>query len=321
MAIFPPDAPNYTDPTFDHIMNYGSGTLLIPISLLSRFLNAVVFHVNLTQQKFGTATALFLVLALSDFLYTLVRVPYVTYYLLNPRAPPSVRNVQPITVQNLVAGVGSLTAYTSICAIFGISIMRFIKLGYPLWAISHRTATQVIAVVPMVVTVLYSVAIELALLCKAFKKKVWSNTAQDVLLGYDKLLLIRMWTVLAPTALSFFLALATVAKLYRDQQQSSQVNQYSMVTILLLSVGNITWSAQWSVTAALGENYFFNKTTRSIKGPAFLIFVFYVIMPSVIALYNPLVLCVRTSKMRATLRNLFRKLGFTTGLTDYQRIE
>lgn len=207
--------------------------------MLSLFFNAVVFHVNLTQQEMGTATFLFLVLASSDFLYTIVRVPYVTYNLVNPHVLPRVTNSSPNVLQRLAGGGGCLAAYTSICAIFGISIMRFIKLGYPLWAVSHRTATQVMAVVPMVVTVLYSAALELAQICDAFNSS-WSNTAQDVLLGYDALILIKMWTVLAPAVLSFFLALATTAKLYRDQQQSSQINRYSMVTILLLSVGNIT---------------------------------------------------------------------------------
>ena len=325
MAIFPPECPNYTDPTFDSVMNYGSGAVLIPVAVLSLFFNAVVFHVNLTHQRMGTATFLFLVLASSDFIYTLVRVPYVTYNLVNPHVLPGVANSKPSVLQRLAGGGGCLAAYTSICAIFGISIMRFIKLGYPLWAVSHRTATQVMAVVPMVVTVLYSVALELAQICDAFNS-TWSNTAQDVLgfnggRGYDVLILTKMWTVLAPAVLSFFLALATIAKLYRDQQQSSQINRYSMVTILLLSVGNITWTTQWSVTAALGEAYFFNKTTSSIKGSACLIFIFYVMMPSVTALYNPLVLCIRTSKMRAALRNITRHFGINTSVTGYERID
>ena len=75
MAIFPPECPNYTDPTFDSVMNYGSGAVLIPVAVLSLFFNVVVFHVNLTQQRMGTATFLFLVLASSDFIYTLVGVP------------------------------------------------------------------------------------------------------------------------------------------------------------------------------------------------------------------------------------------------------
>jgi hypothetical protein len=320
MAIFPPDAPNYTDPVFDNVMNYGSGTLLIPVFFLALFLNALVFHVKYTEQKLSIVTALFLVLATSDFLYTLVKVPYIIFNLLNPDIAAEVKSGKPTIVQNIVAGVGCLAAYVSICAIFGISIMRFIKLGYPVWATSHKTATRVIALVPMVITILYSAVLEIAMLSKAFDAYIWSNTAQDILLGYNMLLFIRIWTVLAPTALSFLLGIATIAKIYRDQQLSSHV-RYSMVTILFLSAGNVSWTIQWSVTAALGEKYFFNKTTDSIKGPAFMVFFSYVIMPSLIALYNPLVLCVRTAKMRSAWVKIATKFGLQSRRNAYVQLE
>ena len=320
MAIFPPDEPDYTDPTFDNLMNYASGGLLIPICILSLFFNALVFHVNLTQQKMGVATSLFLILALSDFLYSVIRTPYVTYNLINPSVKAGVKNEKPNVTQNIVAGLGNLSAYTSICAIFGISIMRFIKLGFPLWAASNQTTTRVLAVVPMVVTVVYSVVLEIMTVCNVFTGYQWTNTAQDVLLGYNSLLLIKMWTVLTPAALSFVLALATIGKLYWDQQQRSEINKYSMVTILLLSVGNIVWTMQWLVTVVIGEKYFFNETTSSIKGAACLIFIFYVFMPCLIALYNPVVLCVRTSKMRAALREIMRFVGIDTCSNGYERL-
>ena len=308
MAIFPPDTCGYNDTTFDSLMNYVSGGLLIPFCILALFFNALVFHVNFTQQKMGVSTALFLVLALSDFLYTLVRTPYVTFILINPNIKPSVPNKVPTLKQNIVAGLSNLAVSTSICAIFGISIMRFIKLGFPLWAASNRTKTRAVAVVPMMVTVIYSVSLEIMSVCNVFKGYKWTNTGQDVLFGTTyKYLLIKMWTVLTPAALSFVFALATIGKLHWDHR-GSEINRYSMVTILLLSVGNIAWMMQWLVTAVHGLDYFFSP--KVTKGPpkliAFLMFTLYVMMPCLTALYNPVILCIRTSKMRAALGDILR---------------
>lgn len=316
MAIFPPDEPNYTDPVFDNFMNYGNGTFLIFITLASLFLNAIVFHVNLTQQQPGTSTTLFLVLAASDFLYSFIKPPYITYNLINPNVAPRVRNTEPSVIQDLVAGVTTVAAYTSICGIYGISIMRFIKLGYPLWAVSHRTIVRVIALVPMGITVFYSVGVEIAIVCGSLPTYIWTNTAQDVVLGYlNYFLLVKMWTVFIPAVLSLLLALATILKLSCVDQSDSST-RYSMVTIILLAISNVAWIVQWSVTAAMGADFFYNTTTSSVKCASFFIFFLYVMMPSIVALYNPMILCLRTTKMRNAISNIAK--GRRRG--DYHRI-
>ena len=309
MAIFPPDEPSYNDPVYDAWMNYGNGALLIPISIVSLFLNAIVFHANVAQQRPGAATVCFMVLSASDFLYTLIRPPYIIFNLINPNVLSGEKNEKPSLLRLVVSGAGSMLCYISICAIFGISIIRFVKLGYPLWAVSHRVTVQMIALVSMVITVMYSAALEVALICGCFPNYIWTTTAEDVFMGYHWLLFLKMWTVLAPAALSLVLALATIIKL--REHQSSETNRYSMVTILLLSVGNMNWIAQWIATAALGQAYFFNETKGSIKGQSFLLFFFYAMMPSLIALYNPLIVCIRSFKMRATLRRIFMGVNGT----------
>ena len=84
MAIFPPYDANYTDPTFDSFMNYGCGTLLLLTSILALFFNAVVFYVNVTQERISSTRVLYLIVASSDFLYTLSTGQGDTYYFLNP---------------------------------------------------------------------------------------------------------------------------------------------------------------------------------------------------------------------------------------------
>ena len=312
MAIFPPYLPGYTDPKFDRFMNYGSGAFLILTSILALFFNAVVFYVNVTQQRISSTRALFLIVASSDFLYTLVRGPYVTYNLINPNIQPSVQNAPPTVIQYIVTRVGWDVASISICAIFCISILRFIKLAFPVWATAHSKATVIIAVVPTVFTLLYIVEVEVELAVQMSQSKLlWSNTSQSVILNQilNPLLLIRGWLVPLPlpSALSIILALATIIKLSRDQLQSWQIKRYSMVTILLLAVGNIIWTAQWAVEYTIWDDYVFNETTGSFKSVAFGVFFFFVIVPSVIALYNPLVLCLRSSKIRAVLGNMARR--------------
>ena len=176
MAIFPPFAANYTDPTFDRVMNYGCGALLILTSILALFFNAVVFYVNVTQDRIGPTRALFLILASSDFLYTVVRVPYTTYNLINPNVQPRVKNAKPTTIQYVVT-IGGYAVYTSVWVLFSISILRFIKLGCPVWATAHSKATVLIAVVPMVVQLLY---VMFTALEPMKSETMWSNTAQGV---------------------------------------------------------------------------------------------------------------------------------------------
>ena len=158
MAIFPPYEANYTDPTFDSFMNYGCGTLLILTSILAHFFNSVVFYVNVKHERISTTRVLFLIVASSDFLYTLSSGLFVTYYFLNPNV-----EAEHTTIGNIVTSIGLVSIYTSISAVFGISIFRFIKLGFPLWATVYSKATVVIAVVPTVVTLLYVVATEVVL--------------------------------------------------------------------------------------------------------------------------------------------------------------
>ena len=317
MAIFPPHAANYTDPVYDAWMNYGNGSLLILISIVALFLNAIVFHANVTQLRPGTVSGCFMVLSASDFLYTLIRPPYIIYNLINPNVSSEEVNEKPPKPGREVvsSGAANMLCYISISVIFGISILRFVKLGYPLWAASHRVAVQVIALVSMAITALFSAALEVALLSGCFEGYRWTSTAEDVIARYKSLMILKLWTVFVPAALSLILALATIIKL--RNHQSSEMNKYSMVTILLLSVGNMPWIAQWIATAALGEAYFFNETKGSIKGQSFVLFFFYAMMPSLVALYNPLILCIRSSKMRATLRRIFMGVN----VTGYQTLQ
>ena len=192
-----------------------------------------------------------------------------------------------------------------------------------MWATAHSKATVVIAVVPTVLILLCiaSMEVDLAMVFKMSRSKMfWSNTEQNVILSpviYDPLINISGLIARLPAFLSIFLALATIAKLSRNQQQIRR--GYSMVTILLLAVGNLAWTLRWLVEITVGEKYVSNKTVGSVKSAAFLVFFSFVMEPSVIALYNPLVLCVRSSEIRAVLRNLFGHLGIYRSVTEYER--
>ena len=316
MAIYPPYAPNYTDPAFDSLMNYGSGAFLTLTSMLALFFNAVVFYVNKTKERMGSTTVLFLILSSSDFLYTFIRVPPIIYNLINPNVLPTVKNEPPTKIEHITSRFGFDAAFISICAIFCLSIMRYIKLGYPMWATAHGTATVVIAAVPMVITALNIAIMELGAAFGVFTP-FWSNTAQDLFLDGNPLIF-DLWLILLPTSLSLILALATIAKLSYDQEQNTQLKRYGMRTILLLSGGNIAWAAQWAAMETLGVKYMFNKTTGSVKSDAVIVFFLMVFLPSLIALYNPVVLCTRSSKMRAVLKNMFRNLGMYLRAFEYQ---
>lgn len=309
MAIFPPSVPNYTDQLFDNFMNYGYGFLLVPIALLALFFNGFVFRMCFNQ--LNTSHVILLVLSGSDFLFTAVRAPSVAYTLLNPNVKALVPNRKPNVSQSVPSALACIAAYTSISATFGLSIMRFIRLCYPTWAVAHGKTVKILALAPMVMTIMYSFAVEIFLLLhNPWFEVFWSNTLQDIIPDNDKFLhrflYIKTCTVLIPVTLSCILTIATAVKLYisSQDQQSSPAHRYGMVTILLLSFGNILWTCQW-FSVLLGRDYIYYDPEGSVKVTGSLLFTFYVMVPNVIALYNPMVLSLRSNRMRVCLKQLF----------------
>ena len=122
MAIFPPSVPHYNNTLFDNVMNYGCGSLLITIALASLSLNAFVFCMCFERLPLRAPNIVLMVLSASDFLFTAVRAPSVAYNLLNPHIKAGVPNQPPKLQQSIPDVLACITAYTSISAVFGLSI-------------------------------------------------------------------------------------------------------------------------------------------------------------------------------------------------------
>ena len=300
MAVFPPFYINYTDPVFDSAMNYGCGISLIIIFILSVFLNILAFYTVYTQQELSSTKVLFLFMILSDLIYSLVKDPFVINDLLNPRVLARVPLIKATTLQMVVSEISWLAVHASINSIFGITILRFVRLVFPWWSIAHKTASIILAIVPMLVIAGYSIVVEVLIL--THERYMWDPSKQDILLDNFAL---YMPPVFIPAGLSLIFSVATLTKLRAADQMSDTYNRGS-VTLILLSVGNLSW-----IVEALWTAY---TDRMHPKAEVFSDFMAYVMIPSFLAFYNPLVLCTRKSQVR----EMIRRFTFTT--SDVERL-
>ena len=160
MAIFPPFYPNYTDNAFDSLMNNGCGTILVLIFASSVILNIFAFYEIYTQQQFGIAKVLFMILILSDLVYSLVKDPYVVNNLLNSQIKAYVPDTNATSTQMAVSRLSWVAVHVSIISIFGLSILRFVSLAFPWWSIANTTARVLLVVLPMSVCAAFNIILE-----------------------------------------------------------------------------------------------------------------------------------------------------------------
>ena len=289
MAIFPPFYPNYTDKAFDSLMNNGCGTILVLIFAFSVLLNIVAFYEIYTQQQFGIAKVLFMILILSDLVYSLVKDPYVVNSLLNPQIKADVPDTNATTTQMLVSELSWVAVHVSINSIFGLSILRFVSLAFPWWSIANTTARVLLVAFPMSVCAAYGIMVEILIMYH--DRYRWSSTSQD--LELDNFSLYVMPPVFIPAGLSLVFTVAVIIKLRVTLNYSVTV-RHGTVTLLILSLGNLTWMVD-AVWSAFTER-------MDPKAEAFSNFMAYVMIPSIMALYNPLVLFYRKTQKRQPLK-------------------
>ena len=283
MAIFPPFYPNYTDKAFDSLMNNGCGTILVLIFAFSVLLNIVAFYEIYTQQQFGIAKVLFLILILSDLVYSLVKDPYVVNSLLNPQIKAYVPDTNATTTQILVSVSSWVAVHMSINSIFGLSILRFVSLQFPWWSIANTTARVILVVFPMSVCAAYGILGEVWIIYDT-KKYTWRSTSQNLELTS---LPLYLPPVFIPAGLSLVFTVGLMMKLPSSLENSATVRHVT-VTLLFLSLGNLTWMVE-AVWSACTEKL-------RPKTEAFSHFMANVMIPSIMALYNPLVLFYRKTQ-------------------------
>ena len=300
MAVFPPFYLNYSDPAFDSMMNYGCGISLIFIFILSVLLNILAFHVVYTRQKLSPTKVLFLILILSDLTYSFIKEPFVINNLLNPTVLAHEPFIKATTLQMVVSEVSWFAVHVSINSIFGITIIRFVSLVFPWWSIAHKTTSVLLGVFPMLVIAGYSLGVEVLILTR--ERYMWDPTKQDLTLDNFAL---YMPLVFIPAGLSLILSVVTITKL-RAANHMSDTSKRGSVTLILLSVGNLSW-----IVEALWTAY---TDRMQPKARAFSDFMKYVMIPSFLALYNPLVLCTRKSQVREMVRRLTLSTSDVSGL-------
>ena len=300
MAVFPPFYINYTDPAFDSMMNYGCGISLILIFILSVLFNILAFHVVYTRQELSSTKVLFLILILSDLTYSFIKEPFVINNLLNPSVLADEPLIKATTLQMVVSEISWFAVHVSINSIFGITIIRFVRLVFPWWSIAHKTTSVLLGVVPMVLLQAYIVVLPVITLTQ--DKYIWDPSQQD-LLGNNFML---YWPpVFIPAGLSLIFSVATITKL-RAANQMSATSKRGSVTLILLSVGNLSWIVEAVWTAYTNR--------MEPKAQAFSHFMALVMIPSFLALYNPLVLCTRTTRIREMLRSVTGNTSDREGL-------
>ena len=194
-----------------------------------------------------------------------------------------------------------------------MGVLRYVNIRAPLWAFGYRRTITAIAIVAVVVDSLYSLVI--SGVGAVWLADCWISLFQGVTDSKQdftkNLYLFIEIPFYAKVGTSILFSSLTVLELRSEQgQQLPDIKRRSIIMIILLNLGN----AVWLVMCLLGNlmtssNSFDNSIsgTKELKYESFyVLFVTGVLAQSLLAAYNPLVICTRNTNIRRMIGEFVR---------------
>ena len=319
MAIF--GVGNLTNTTIGHngtstdvIMNYFFGTLLLISSPISLLLNPIVFLYSY-KQKLTLVSGLFLILSATDFIFSFRSIS-TTYNLLKPELEP-LFDPHPSLYQRFQATLGYTIGYSSMFVTMTMCIVRYVKIKAPFWAMSNKRIVTSVALTAIAIDLIYCLTVGILTCC--FLSDTWFSVMQGLIKRNDEdeteSAVASYLTIMVPfyikIGFSVLFSLLTVIHLRSDQGQSlPEMKRRSVVTIVLLNVGNLLWFLSGVVSNVVTESsdweWDFDADDHWCYEFFYLTFFESVIAQCLLAAYNPLIFCVRNSGLKAMLGNFYR---------------
>ena len=303
----------------DMAFNVIFGTLLslsFPISFL---LNPLVFYYNylMFRKKPGISPALFLLLSLLDFILTLIGSVSTAYNLFKPHQDP-LYDYQPTTLQRVLSFTRYIVGYTSIFITAVLCAVRYITIRKPFWAISHRCLINSVVTVSISIDFIWSLVI--ATLGNFIHANVWFSVDQQMIRVNDHKIEYGFLFYSAITVpfylkigISVILSVLTVFQLSAERNQNiPEVKRRSIKMIGLLNTGNVLWFMLCIIGGILTKSnkFTFGFCDENARYWHFYIsFVDAVLAQCLIAAYNPLVICTRSTGIKAMLRHFMPTVG------------
>ena len=301
--------------TLDTGLTYTYSSLLIISVLAALLLNPVVLLYN-TMQPTKLVTTLFQLLALIDTIF-LIRPVNALYNLLKPQQDP-IYIRDPSLGRKMVCVITYVTGFSSMFLTLTLCVVRYVMIRFPFWCRSHEPWVRWAVVFGITVDFLWNLS---ASLYTNFSPDThyWASATQSVLAepaNGKNVAYIRVLLIIGPfffkIGLSVVFSLLTLVYLRTDDGlQVSPVKKRSIVTILLLNLGNIVWCVVSLFVQSITR--FQNAPVDPVQNPDwkywfyYLQFVESILMQSALVAYNPLVICSRNTGIRRMLEDLVKK--------------
>ena len=302
----------------DATFNYIFGAVLagaIPISFL---LNPLMFYYNykMFKQQHSIVPALFQLLSVLDFLFT-TRSINTAYNLMKPDQDP-LFDPSPTTYQRLQSFFAYIEAYTSMFVTMVLCVVRYAKIRAPLWALGNRSTLTGIVVVAIFVDLTWTISV--SVMGSFIRGTIWFSPLQGIMITVDdskvkKQLCDQYYAnIVAPfyikVGLSLLFSILTVIHLRSAMGKSlPEIKRRSIIMIVLLNTGNMFWFVLCVASNIITErnHYAFglNVDTDWSYWYFYISFSSAIMAPALLAAYNPLLFCSRTTGIRTMIRHFF----------------
>ena len=307
MAIFYPDTdyPHNTD--WDIPLTVIFAAILIISTLISFLLNPVVFIYNYKQPP-SIVSRLFQLLAAVDFLF-LIRAVTSLYNLIKPIRDPMFI-VDTTLARRCVCLFTYVLGFSSMAITCAISFVRYVKIRFPLWVMSHEKSVSIITWTFVGVNLVWLTCAAVLINFSGNDSYEWSSALQTVMdntrdAGITFALSVLMFLI--NVGISLVLSLLTVVHLFTSGNQLTDIKWRSAIMILYLNVGLLIWC----VLSIVSETLIDFKPAPEPGHPwpywyYYLQFTEGVICQAILVAYNPLIICLRNTGIRTMVRDLVR---------------
>eukprot|EP00116_Pleurobrachia_bachei_P002530 sb/3462792/ len=306
MAIFYPDTHYPHNSDWDTPLTVIFALILIISTLISFLLNPVVFIYNYKQPP-SIGSRLFQLLAAVDFLF-LLRAVTSLYNLVKPIRDPMFIIDTTLTRRGVCLFTYVL-GFSSMAITCAISFVRYIKIRFPLWGMSHEWIVSVITWSFVGVNLVWLSCAAVLINFGGHDAYEWSSALQTVIVNTTDELgatyTLSVLILLVNTGISLVLSLLTVVHLFKSGNQLTDMKRRSAIMILYLNVGLLIWCV-----LSIGSEILSGFKPSPEQGHLWPHWYFYlqftegVICQAVLVAYNPLIICLRNTGIRTMVRDL-----------------
>ena len=300
----------------DLAFNYIFGSLLAGALPIAFFLNPLMFYYNfkIFKRKSSIVPALFLLLSVLDFLYSLRSINTI-YNLMKPKQDP-LFDLKPTLYQHLQSFFAYIESYSSMFVTMIMCVVRYVKIRAPFWAIANRRVLTGFVVVVIVVDFTWSTTV--SAIGSLVKGNIWFSSLQGIMVTADdtinrKQLCERFYAnMLAPfyikVGLSLLFSILTVIELKSESgQKMPEIKRRSITMIVILNAGNVFWFVLCASSNIITEsNHYSFGLDAGADWPYWYFYISFssaVLAPALLAAYNPLVFCSRNTGLKNMIRH------------------